>query len=480
MRRIETDVVVIGGGASGLSAAVAAAEHGARVVVFEKQDAVGAGMVKGGNGPFAVDSRMQQERQFAFTRQDAFQYLMDYTHWTVDARLVSDYINRSASTVEWLEKLGVKFNDVVAYFIGAHYTWHYKDSQSPAITDALSTEAKRLGATFVVESPVKKILKERDWAVGVVAENKQGEEIHVIAKAVIVATGGFAGNAEWIKKYTGYEKGNNLFSFGGPELAGDGIRMAWEAGAGASEMMMQTYISLPDPFFGPGGTAWELGSFRQPNLMVNLDGERFMNEEVMRNAAHAGNAVHRQKQSCGIMIFDEAINRYYEENNWDILLSKVSVTRSKDLPGAIQKARSQGYKHLFLVNSMDELAAQAGIDREGLRRTIEEYNRVCTTGQDEVFHKQARLLRPVKTPRFYAARFYLGGYGSLGGIKVNYRMEAVSEQGDPISGLYAVGRDANSIYGGTYVFAISGNDTAFDFNSGRIAGENAAKIAGAH
>jgi fumarate reductase flavoprotein subunit len=92
-----------------------------------------------------------------------------------------------------------------------------------------------------------------------------------------------------------------------------------------------------------------------------------------------------------------------------------------------------------------------------------------------VFYKDDRYLRPIRTPKFYAARFFLGGYGSFGGIRINRRTEVVSENYDVIPGLYAVGRDANTIYADTYLFSMSGNDTAFDFNSGRIAGENAGK-----
>lgn len=472
MKELETDVVVIGGGAAGMAAACSAAEHGARVVILEKGGSLG-GSVNGGNGLFAVESRLQKEKQLAFSTEDAFKFLMEFTHWKVDARLVSDYINKSASTIEWFENMGIKFSDVVAYFVGAQYTWHFKDPNSPNLTDAIWEKAKQFGTTIQLKTSVKKIVKEKSRVVGVIAEDEFGNEVQVSTKAVIIATGGFGGNAEWIKKYTGYEYGVDLFSFAFPEMQGDGIKIAWEAGAGQSEMTVNTYISLPDPFGGPGGTGFELGSFRQPNLMVNLSGERFMNEETMRIPGFAGNAVHRQKNGCAFMIFDESANTHYDQG-WDFVMSKLPITKSDHLGDFIRKAQEEGYQHLFMADSLEELSTATGIDLKGLQKTLAEYNHAAEIGRDEVFYKQAKYLRPIKQPKFYAARFFQGGYGTLGGIKINYKTEVVTKDNEVIAGLYAVGNDANAIYNGSYPFIISGNVSSFCYNSGRIAGENAA------
>ncbi|MBP2656629.1 MAG: fumarate reductase/succinate dehydrogenase flavoprotein [Firmicutes bacterium] len=474
MTVINTDVVVIGSGSSGMAAALSASEQGLKVAIFEKMRNPG-GRVKGGNGPFAVESKMQRERQFDFTKEDAFNLFMEHTRWRVDARLVSNYVNKSGDTIEWLQKAGIKFNDVVAYYTGAEFTWHFRDEEnSPKITDALFEKAKANGAEIYLDSPVKKILKDGEKVTGVLAQTKEGE-IEVRAKAVIIATGGFGGNAEWINKYTGFTLGKDLFPFPAPELEGDGIRLAWEAGAGKSDMMLDTFVCLPEPYWGPGGTHWDLGTFRQPNLMVNLDGERFMNEEAMKNPAYGSNAVRRQKRGCAFMIVDEGISKYYEEAGWDFLLSRVPVTKSPNLGGEIRKAKADGYQHLFEADSLEDLCNQTGINLDGLKNTLEEYNNACQQGNDDTFHKSSKYLKPFGSSKFYAARFYNNAYGSLGGIKINYKTQVVTAEQDVIPGLYAVGKDANAIYDNTYIFAMSGNDTAFDFNTGRIAGEQVAR-----
>ncbi len=100
---------------------------------------------------------------------------------------------------------------------------------------------------------------------------------------------------------------------------------------------------------------------------------------------------------------------------------------------------------------------------------------MCETGRDTVFYKKAQYLRPVRQPKFAAGRFFPTAYGSLGGIKINYRMEVVTQDQEPIPGLYAAGVDATSIFADSYVFVLPGNTMGFALNGGRMAGENAAK-----
>ena len=487
MQLFETYVVVVGGGTAGMAAAVTAAENGASVIVFEKAPTTGGA----GNmalGLFAVESRLQRLKQFPLTREEAFKIHMDFTHWRADARLVKAYIDKSASTIDWLEKLGLKFSDIGCHNPGYGFTWHIIKGPSGGtgasanMIKLLNDRAKRLGVKVFLRTSVRKIFKEDSRIAGVVVEDKSGEEIQANARAVIIATGSFGGNPEWIKKYTGYEWGRDLISPRIPSLAGDGIRMAWEAGAAETEMMMQLAWGLPKPFMGPGGTSVEFAAFQQPgDIMVNLSGERFANEEIMLSP-FGGNAIARQKDRCAFVIFDEATKNYYEETGWDVfppvsITLTDPVTKSSNLDANIKRAQDGGYKHLFTANSLEELCAKTGINLDGLRDTINEYNKACETGRDEVFCKNPKYLRPVKQPKFYAGKFYLSTIGSLGGIKINYKTEVLAKDYDVIPGLYAAGLDANTIYGDTYAFILPGNTLGFAVNSGRIAGENAARFA---
>ena len=105
-------------------------------------------------------------------------------------------------------------------------------------------------------------------------------------------------------------------------------------------------------------------------------------------------------------------------------------------------------------------------------------NGCCARGYDDLFNKDHKLLRPIATARFYAARLLPGAYGSLGGIKINHRTEVLDKQWNTISGLYAAGTDACTIYGDSYVFILPGNTMGFAINTGRIAGENASEYVG--
>jgi fumarate reductase flavoprotein subunit len=217
-------------------------------------------------------------------------------------------------------------------------------------------------------------------------------------------------------------------------------------------------------------------AFNQPALIVNQAGERFMNEGIGLNPTFIVNAVIRQKNHGAFIIFDEATRQHYEETALDVPPDGVMALRyTGNVAAGLKQALEQGNKDVFVANSVEELASKAGIDKDALRETVAEYNRACETGRDEIFHKNPRYLRPVKHPRFYAGRLFLGANGSLGGIKINYKTEVLTKDFEVIPGLYAAGYDANALYGDSYAYLLPGNTMGFAVNSGRIAGENAAE-----
>lgn len=498
MGQVEADIVVIGSGFAGLAAAITAAERGAGVILFEKTSHSG-GTSNMAMGIFAVESRLQRQKMITLTREEAFKIHMDYTHWNVDARLVSEYYNRSAGTIDWLEKLGVKFLDPQCHTPGFNFTWHVVSSPSSpdrqmrnpgsgaTLIKILTKKAKESGVRIFLKTPVKKILKEDVRVVGVLAENESGEEIQVNSKAVIIATGGFGDNPEWIKKYTVYEWGRDLFSFRLPGLVGDGIRMAWEAGAADTEMGM--IIHVASGTLSRRGLFSAARVFRQPNLVVNLSGDRFMDEEIMMtNLAFEAKAIARQNNRCAFVIFDEDTRKHYQESGFDSVSwgDEVGNTKAGSFDAELERALSQHVngsqdrgpdKVVFTANSLEELCSQTGIVLDGLRKTIDEYNQACETGCDAQFYKNPRYLRAIKKPKFYVCKIVLDGWTSSGGIKINYKTEVLTSENTAIPGLYAAGTDANSIYGDIYVFVLPGNAAGFAVNTGRMAGEHAFEYA---
>jgi fumarate reductase flavoprotein subunit len=208
--------------------------------------------------------------------------------------------------------------------------------------------------------------------------------------------------------------------------------------------------------------------------MVNLLGERFINEAVLPNTTFTGNAISIQKDRCGFLIFDEEIKKRMEVA-FDFLSVVFPFMRIDDFDKGIRNALDKGYPHLFAADSIEELAGKTGIDVEGLKKAIGEYNRSCERGYDDLFNKDHRYLRPIRTPKFYAARHLPSAYGSVGGIKINHKAEVLGKDWRAIPGLYAAGVDACSIYGDSYVFILPGNTMGFSLNTGRMAGENAAE-----
>jgi fumarate reductase flavoprotein subunit len=480
MKQLESDVVVISAGTAGLAAAVTAAENGVKVIVFEKASTVG-GAGNMARGPFAVESFLQKQRKIAISREEAFKLQMDYTHWRVDARLVSAFINKSASTIDWLASMGVKFIDVHCHNQGCNFTWHIIDGPlvPPEIPGTgvvmmkiLAEKFQQLGGKFYLRTPVKKLIKEGGKVSGIIAEDETGEEIRAKAKAVIIATGGCGGNPEMIKKYTGWDMPQGPV----PTATGDGIRMAWEAGAAPTEIVMHG---------GSGGTEG-IGqylhlapTFNQPNLIVNLQAERFMNEEIIQTTPYGANPFALQKDKAGFGIFDEDTKNYYMEQGLDFpmgILYAEPIGKVDQFDVQFKQAIDGGVTSIFTANSIEEIAARTGLDRDKLKATINEYNQACDTGRDEVFHKNPKYLRPIRKPKFYVC--HKGGahsLGSMGGIKINYKTEVVAKDFNVIPGLYAAGLDANSINGDTYIFWLPGSTLGFALNSGRMAGENAAE-----
>ena len=477
MRTIEAGIVIIGGGPAGLSAAWEAGSRGIRTLVLEKTGRPG-GVSGGGIGMFAVESSIQKKMLIKFSVEDAFRLVTDYTHNKADARLLSEYLRRSAGTVEWFIGMGAEFTGAVAYYEGAKYTWHMYSFRNELRLPERIIKSMTDGG-FPVEiltgAAAKRIVKDGSGRVCGVEFTRGGETVLAKAGAVIVATGGFGGNKEWVKELSGLTLGEDLFTMDVSRAQGEGLRLAWEAGAAKSRMDVDIYCGLGGPYGGPGGVLEHYQSFRQPNLMVNLAGERFMDEGQMMIGSYAANAVLQQKNHCGFMIFDSDTEAYYAENGWDLIMNDLP-THPQDTDALVRRAMAEHPGWLFAAGSLGELADMMGVDREALLATAAEYNGFCDAGHDPVLFKERRFLRPVRGKRFYGAKFCLNGYGTLGGIKIDWRTRVLDDEFRPIPGLYAAGNDVNTLFGDSYPFMLSGNTSGFAYNTGRMAGENAALL----
>jgi fumarate reductase flavoprotein subunit len=475
----EAEAVVIGSGAAGLAAAVTLAEGGAKVIVFEKQRSLG-GTSNFFHGMFAVESNMQRERYITYSRDQAFKSIMEYSHWRANPRLVRAIVDESAGTIAWLQKQGVEFSDATINMPDAPQTYHLVKGKGEAIIKALTTRAKELGVTIVPATPVKQILKAGDRISGVIAAENE-EDVPVRTKAVVIASGGYANNKEWIKKYAGFDLDVNLIPIGNVDKTGDGIRMAFEAGAAAEGLGVLELFRV-----GPIGPGFVMGSHIehaavQPNLWVNPQGERFCDESITFYDTTVGNASARYREGNTYSIFDGSIIKQLMESGIDksLTMDLPPGSRVGDLDRELSVALGNRSSEVFKADSIEELAEKIGVDPAVLKATLDEYNRFCEKGHDDLFAKDPKYLRPIRGPQFYAVRTRTVFLGTLGGIKINQKTEVLDKKDRVIPGLYAAGYDAGGMYGDGYsIKDSSGLSSSFAVNSGRIAAKNALKFIG--
>lgn len=468
MKKLNADIVVISAGTAGLAAAVAAAQTGACVIAFEKNAKTGGTGVHAG-GPFAVESSVQRMKQINITKEDAFEIYMNFTQWRADARLVRAFIDKSASTIDWLQDMGVEFSAVVAHNPGYNFTWHVvKGERRPSgqgnyaayLMETLAEKASELKVEIHLKTPVKKILSKAGRIAGVLAEDESGEEIQAESKAVIVATGGYGGN----------------FPVMVSGLNGDGIRMARDLGAAVTDKTKLPAGAMGRGRMIPGRASTTVRLvFSQPNLMVNLLGERFMNEEYTVTSPFGNNAILRQKDRTAVTIFDEDIKNYYVNSHLDLVPdSLMPINKATTFDEEFKEMLERGSDNVFMADSIEELAVKTGVKPDVLKNTIDEYNTACTTGRDEIFNKKARYLRPIKTPKFYANKQVNPPVQNCEGIRINYKTEVLTEDWEVIPGLYAAGTDAMcNIYTDMYPIILPGTAFGFCINSGRMAAESA-------
>ena len=493
MRHMEADIIVVAAGLSGLAATVAAAETGKKVLTFEK-NAVTGGAASMGMGVFGLRSRIQRLNGQSLGPDEAFLKHMNFTHWMVDdPRLVYDFYRKSGETIDWLEDMGVQFEyntftqyvpERARHIIYPELTIHHVlpagggrpgPRAASSMTKCLTERAEELGAEICMETPVTDLIMENGEAVGVRAVTKDGEEIEARACAVILATGGFGDNPKMIKEATGYEWGKDLFSFRIPGNVGDGMRMAWKAGAAKAPVMMELMYQIPDNL---NHFVLE-GAFRQPVLWVNTMGRRFFPEDCLGITSYTGNIISRQPGHTCFTIMDQDTLDFYKENG----PSNVGVHGADvfdHFDQAAAAALAEGYPYYFEADTIAELCEKTGIDPEGLEETLAEYNRDCDARHDSIFNKERDYMFPVRRGKFYAIQSFLGAYGTLGGIKINHKTEVLGEEWKKIPGLYAVGTDAANIYGDTYIFTMPANTMGFCINTGRMAGENASRYIDEH
>ena len=507
---LTADVVVIGAGASGSAAALAAQQAGAKVVLLEKTAfQSGAGSFAG--GMFAADSSEQKRLKKTVSKEWLFHQYMDISGGFVNTRLVRRIIDEAGKTVDWLNANGCRLKLVSAgtggayNHIGMPATLHgYQDGGAKALQGLLASFEKA-GGEALFSTPAQELITENGRVVGVKAYSEDEEKaLEIRAKQVVIATGGFGGNRDMVKAYAGSPCTMGEVK----QNTGDGITMAWKAGAAhrGENVMHYFWQTFPGEEIAKMqsqlGDAWfGMTDFtRYPNLRVNENGRRFSAEsDVTLYSVHGAELAMQPKQAeyvivdsamldkvkkGGFAAIEEQYKKFkgksreffmeFNEPNDTAELSKAERA-PQDLAPVLEKL-AKTTATVFRGDSIAELARAMKVDEKAFADSVAEYNRAAKTGKDPMFFAQAKRFQPVVKAPFYAIRFVARNLGTLGGIRIDDSMRAVTEDETPIAGLWACGADAGGMYGKAYV-DFEGGTLGFAYTSGRLAGEGAAKAA---
>jgi fumarate reductase flavoprotein subunit len=478
------DVCVIGAGISGLSATVQALQNGLSVVTLEKSGSTGGGG-RGTEGVFGVGSQMQKDLGITIDPVSVLKAEMGYHHNRVDGLRWLDLIRASGDNIAWLQQNGVNFTGVVDnYHGGDHETFHWFTENRAAhdYVPPMTAKAQELGAQILVNTRAEHLIVEKGAVTGVFAIKANGDYIRVNAKAVIVGTGGFANNNEYLARghFSNVSKVQR-FLYG---FDGDGLRMVLEAGGADtldrfSGLFQLTVSGAPGGEYGTfgSGNGLVVGSHSGNTLWVNQSGERFCAENTGDEnwmALMIPTIVHQRAYS----VFDRAT---FEENVRNIAFP--ADTFEESMAEIEERFASNPYNDAFSANTIGELAAKVSaafpdIEAETFITTFNTYNEMCRKGADTDFGKPAKYLMELKNPPYYFIYMPQAVMVTFGGIHTNRKFECVDADEKPIPGLYAIGVDSAELWPNIYTINVPGGTNANNVHSGRAAANNARQFIG--
>jgi fumarate reductase flavoprotein subunit len=473
-----TDVAVIGAGASGTAAALAAVEKGAKVIVIEKTGQVG-GMGGSSTGFIGVGSEQAKAAGSTKTVQDVFMEMMDYTNWTANPLLVKAILEKSGGTADWLKDHGYKMT-----LQKGSYT-HDTGKGNAKLQALYDNYILPAGGKLLLQTRATELIREGGRIVGVKAKCDDGTNVVVKAKSVVIATGGFGGNPEMLKKYTHSDK----YSMSGISTnTGDGINMALAVGASLSPEISPHLTEFA------GSTVQDYNDFFMKYLnyggllQVNLEGKRFMDESLCASQPLAKGASAIRSAGSFYVVLDQATLDTLETKGFPGIMGPEKTAELKKSIGwrdralvpfttikmEMDQAIAAGVA--FKADSFEAFEKAAGFSKGVFTGTMSKYLNAVDKKEDKEFYKAPYWLTPIAKGPYYLVRMEPAIFGTIGGIAVNERIEALDDNGKPIAGLYVAGQDGGGMYGYPY-YEIVGVTQGYAYNSGRIAGENAASVA---
>ncbi|MCL2226509.1 MAG: FAD-binding protein [Oscillospiraceae bacterium] len=473
---LEADVVVVGGGISGLAAAARCSAKGLSCIVIDKNKslvAIGAQIA-------AINTKTMADKGIHIDKAQLAADWLKVSGSRVEEKLLWIFINRSAEGFEWMMELAgadVEADIYVGYkgpmfneYLGTHHITakqggKYKNLFGGMLTSEIFEQELLKNGGKLFRGVAGEVLEKdgQGRIVSCIAKNADGSYMRYKGnKAVVLATGDCSENREMLEAFTPTGlRAENQFPRRGN--TGDGHKMAYWAGGVLDNPEWATTLHL-----------LRYSGLQFFFLHVNKLGKRFMNEDTWMQAK----ALRCLMQPGGDHAFSIFDSKYVDEisSRWDLLggqgMSLLTMYGDKfdkeKLVSAVDRS-IQGYHYPadmpnstkapngFMADSLDELAEKMCVPAENLKATVKRYNEICEKGEDNDFGKRSIMLTPVLKPPFYALKWGPTLLDIYGGALTDERLNVLGEDSNPIPGLYAVGNVAGGMYAFDYPLLLNGN-----------------------
>ena len=455
------DIVVVGAGPAGMTAGIYAAEGGADVLVLEKMSTVGgAGAISSG----ATDSYGSQFAKEKGIEDSAEQLKADMTtagHGYNQEDLVDLFIENAGETFDWLVSLGVEYGDPTPSEEHSVNRVFLATGSGVSITNAIEKRCEEAGVEILLETKATELITQDGKVTGVKAEGSDGTAYEIYADAVVLATGGYGANSDLLT--------DSLAStpyYGAACSTGDGHLMAQAVGA---ELVHMDFGKVY-----PGGWEYADGkakiSLGYTLLAVQQEGAIIVNSDGVRTFREGGlnyefkNAIRSDKNNVNYLVLDAAA--------FDVWKTAVNSKQrgnlgsEEDIENAIA-ANGTSKPVIYHADTLEEVAALAGMDGETLKATVEKWNTYVESGVDEDFGRTT-LSRKIGEGPYYLIAEKTRFATTLGGVVINTNFEVHTAEGTVIPGLYAIGEIAFGVNGDD---TIQGTPLTWAISSGRLVGQ---------
>ena len=438
----DVDVVIVGAGGAGMSAAITAKQQGKTVLLLEKMPYVGGNTTKATGGMNAAETHYQAEQGITDSVEQFVEDTMKGGHNINNPDLVRTLAEKSADAINWLDEIGAPLPKV-SFSGGATNARIHAPADGSGVggylVNCFSETMEKLGIEVLLETKANEIIMVDGAAAGVKAESPD-KELTINAKAVILTTGGFGANEEMYCTYRPDLRGT--VTTNGPGATGDGIVMAQAVGA---DLVDIDQIQLHPTVEQATSMLITEGVRGDGAILVNQSGVRFVNELQTRDVVSAAEL--EQEGQYAYVIFDQNLRE------------GLKATEKYIKNGIVTEGET-----------IEALAEKLGIDPAVLAKTLADWNDAVAAGEDKEFGRTTGMEHDLSKAPYYAIKVAPGIHHTMGGVKINTNTQVIDTNGNVIPGLFAAGEVTGGVHGGN---RIGGNAVADIVVYGRIAGANA-------